>query len=117
MKSEFMLDLCFIRKQEQESSFTKSIEALLQQLFAKKSSWFLEEKHEGELEVVNAAVKGYSDWEKEEEVLLFIEEQAPAEFWDWIQGYRLELDLKRPEECQHCGEQTARKNAGAGAAS
>lgn len=47
MKSEFMLDLCFIRKQELGSSFTKSIEGLLQQLFAKKSSWFLEEKQEG----------------------------------------------------------------------
>lgn len=50
-------------------------------------------------------------------MLLFIEEQAPPEFWEWIQGYRLELDLKRPEECRHCGEKAGSPNTGAGAAS
>ncbi len=105
MKSELWLDLCFIREAAGDLSFRLEVERLLQQLFPDRLTWELEAKREGTLEVVNAAVKGYSEWGQEQEVLLYIEGNAPPEFWQWMQAYRLELDLKRHEECRHCGEQ------------
>jgi hypothetical protein len=112
MKSEIWLDLCFIREAGGDAALIVEVERLLGALFPdRRLTWELEAKREGALEVVNAAVKGYSEWEQEQEVLLYIERQASPEFWQWMQAYRLELDLKRPAECRHCEEQ----KSGAGA--
>jgi hypothetical protein len=104
MKSEFFLDLCFIRERGPYDSFIASVQSLLTGLFAGKADWSAEEKQEEGTEIVISEVKGADVWEKEEDIVSFLEEHAPSQFWEWLQGYRVKVDVKERAKCHHCGK-------------
>jgi hypothetical protein len=52
--------------------------------------------------MVIAEVKGMSDWNSEEETILFLEENADEKFWEYLQGYKMFIyPVKRG--CNSCG--------------
>ncbi|MEC0210084.1 hypothetical protein [Paenibacillus ehimensis] len=106
-KSEFFMDLCFIRQSAADApgqTFAQIIDDQLKGLFPKHAKWTMEDKQEDGLDYVIAEVTGTGAWEKEEELLADLEERAAHHFWDWLQGYRLEFELKEHAECSHCGK-------------
>lgn len=110
MKSEFFLDLIFIRsKGGGADDFTDAVEALLEPLFSGKAYWYVECKqehaneHEQELEIARVEVKGQGFWDSEEQLLAYLEENAEPLFWEWLQGYRVLAERKQAGECCGCG--------------
>ncbi|NEN81283.1 hypothetical protein [Paenibacillus elgii] len=106
-KSEFFMDLCFIRETAADAtgqSFEQTIDDQLKSLFPRHAKWSLEQKQAEGLEYVVAEVTGTGAWEKEEDMLAYLEERADYHFWDWLQGYRLEVEVKEHAECSHCGQ-------------
>jgi hypothetical protein len=101
MTSETYLDFCFMR--EQSGGFFIEIEEILKKTFGKKRlNWFLEERTIEGAEMVIAEVKGMSDWNSEEETILFLEENADEKFWEYLQGYKMFIyPVKRG--CKSCG--------------
>jgi len=101
MTSETYLDFCFMR--EQSGGFFIEIEEILKKTFGKKRlNWFLEERNIEGAEMVIAEVKGMSDWNSEEETILFLEENADEKFWEYLQGYKMFIyPVKRG--CNSCG--------------
>jgi hypothetical protein len=56
-----------------------------------------------------AEVSGIGNWEKEEDVALFLENHAKPQFLNWLQGYRIQLDVKEEHTgCSHCGKNESR---------
>ncbi|CAM4388511.1 hypothetical protein FHS16_003582 [Paenibacillus endophyticus] len=107
MIAEFFLDLCFIREHEPEQHFEQAVEQQLQSLFTGKGSWHMEAKQQDQelVDIVVAEVKGMAKWQCEEEILAYLEENAALRFMDWLQGYRIQLDIKEAHEgCSHCGK-------------
>ncbi|MEH7112381.1 hypothetical protein V7124_08355 [Neobacillus niacini] len=101
MISETYLDFCFIR--EQSGEFTLEIDELLKNTFGKKKlNWYLEEKKIDGADMVIAEVKGMSNWSSEEETLLFLEENADAKFWEYLQGYKMFI-YPVTKGCNSCG--------------
>ncbi|MEH7246609.1 hypothetical protein V7114_07395 [Neobacillus niacini] len=101
MISETYLDFCFIR--EQSGEFTVVIDELLKNTFGKKKlNWYLEEKKIDGADMVIAEVKGMSNWSSEEETLLFLEENADAKFWEYLQGYKMFI-YPVTKGCNSCG--------------
>ncbi|MFB3162026.1 hypothetical protein ABLO26_11660 [Neobacillus sp. 179-J 1A1 HS] len=101
MTSETYLDFCFVRGES--VGFSKEIEQILKETFGKKRlNWYLEEKTIEGAEMVIAEVKGMSDWNSEEETILFLEENAGEKFWEYLQGYKMFIyPVKRG--CNGCG--------------
>lgn len=101
------MDLCFIRESASEPSerpFAQLIDEQLKSLFPKHAKWSLERKQADGLEYVIAEVTGTGGWEKEEDILADLEERAAHHFWDWLQGCRLQVEVKEDAECIHCGK-------------
>jgi hypothetical protein len=103
MKAEFFLDLCFIRVHVRGEPFMDHIEAHLQLLFADKAIWTVKVRQEGHLDIALAEVQGIWSWENEEMVFNYLEKEASPQFWEWLQGYQIQLDVKEHAECSHCG--------------
>jgi len=101
MTSETYIDFCFMRPVV--GDFAAEIDRLLKSTFAKKRlNWFLEEKTMDGVEMVVAEIKGMSDWSSEEETILFIDEHAEEQFWEYLQGYKMFIyPVKRG--CNSCG--------------
>lgn len=101
MTSETYLDFCFMRGES--GGFSNEIEQILKETFGKKRlNWYLEEKTIEGAELVIAEVKGMSDWNSEEETILFLEENAGEMFWEYLQGYKMFIyPVKRG--CNSCG--------------
>lgn len=106
MRAEFFMDLCFIRgSAERTIDFAQKVEEQLEQLFADKAKWYLESKKEDHIDIVLAEVKGSGDWDKEEDIVNYIQENASDSFINWLQGYRIEIDIKgKHESCANCGK-------------
>jgi hypothetical protein len=102
MMVEFFLNLCFIQVQVREESFIDQIEAQLQQLFTDKGGWIVKTAQEAQLEIVLAEVQGIWDWENEDMIFAFLEQEASSQFWEWLQGYQLELDPKEEVHFSYC---------------
>ena len=101
MNSETYLDFCFIR--EQTGDFAADIDKLFKDMFGKKRlNWFLEEKTIDGAEMVIAEVKGMSDWDTEEETILFLEDHAESKFWEYLQGYKMFIYPVK-KGCNSCG--------------
>jgi hypothetical protein len=101
MTSETYLDFCFMRGES--GGFSIEIDGILKGIFGKKRlNWFLEEKTIEGAALVIAEVKGMSDWNSEEETILFLEENADEKFWEYLQGYKMFIyPVKRG--CNSCG--------------
>jgi hypothetical protein len=90
MKSEVMLDFCFIR--EHIGQFNKDIENMFRTLFQKhRVHWYLDVKEYDDVEMVIAEVRGIGNFGSEEEVHSHIEINAEEHFWKWLQGYRFQV--------------------------
>jgi len=101
VNNETYLDFCFIRTEQ--GHFKEEIDELLQNLFGtKRLNWYLEEKKTAGAEMVIAEVKGMSDWTSEEELLLYLEEQADEPFWSYVQGCQLYI-YPFKKGCASCG--------------
>ncbi|WP_143006871.1 hypothetical protein [Paenibacillus tianmuensis] len=101
------MDLCFIREQVADAPrqpFAQNIDDQLKSLFPKHAKWSLEQKQADGLDYVIAEVTGTGAWEKDEDILAYLEERAAHHFWDWLQGYRLQVEVKEHAECSHCGK-------------
>lgn len=111
MKSELMMDLCFIRKcaaDSSEQNFEQLIDDQLKSLFSKKMKWNIEHKQANDLDIVNVEIKGFGTWKRDEEIIAYLEERAQPHFWDWLQGYRIQIEVKEEHaECSHCGKNNA----------
>lgn len=90
MKSEVMLDFCFIRNNI--GQLKQEIESMFLSLFkSHRVHWYLDEKVVDELEMVIAEVRGIGNFGSEEEVFSHIENHAAENFWEWLQGYRFQV--------------------------
>jgi len=104
MKTEFFLDLCFVRKREMKGDFVEAIDQQMNTLFlGKKGHWHIVEKQEGLIDIIVAEINGIWSWESEEDVLTFLEQNASPQFWECLQGYQIRLEGKEELECSHCG--------------
>lgn len=111
MKSEFFIDLIFIRECESDTSahsFARTIDEQLNSLFSELANWSLEPKQEDNLDFVLVEVMGSGVWEREEDILAYLEDHASPPFWNWLQGYRIQIDVKQHAECSHCGNNQVR---------
>ncbi|MEX2460239.1 MAG: hypothetical protein WD469_02870 [Paenibacillaceae bacterium] len=102
MKAEFFLDLCFIRTHVENKVFINLIEEQLKPLFADKGNWSVNCRREGPLNIVLAEIQGIWNWENEEMIFAYMEEEASPLFWEWLQGCQIELDLKEEVEYSYC---------------
>ena len=100
------MDLCFIREHEPDHNFDQAVAKQLQSLFIGMGSWFTEVKQNNDpIDIVVAEVKGMGKWQSEEDVVAYIEKNATPQFMSWLQGYRIQLDIKEVHEgCSHCGK-------------
>lgn len=103
MRSEFFFDFCFVRESVRNEDFVVAVEKHLERLFSGKGHWHMDGKQEGHLDIVVAEVQGMESWEKEEDALSFLEAEAMPLFWQWLQGYRIQIDVKEHADCSHCG--------------
>lgn len=101
MNSETYLDFCFVR--EASGHFASEIHDILTNLFKEvRLNWYLDEKMMDGIEIVVAEVKGMSRWESVEETISYIEEHAGELFWEYLQGYQMNVyPVKRG--CSTCG--------------
>ncbi|MUT67975.1 hypothetical protein [Paenibacillus sp. NEAU-GSW1] len=107
MNVEFFLDLCFIREHEPEPihRFEQAVQKQLDHLFSGTGSWYTEGKQQDQADIVVAEVKGMAKWQSEEDIVAYIEANAAPPFMAWLQGYRIQLDIKEAHEgCSHCGK-------------
>jgi hypothetical protein len=100
LKSEVMLDFCFIRTPK--GDFKQEISNELNQLFGDTIHWYLDAKEEENIEVVIAEVRGMGAWKSEKAVVQHIEENGTDTFWEWLQGYRMNVYPNSKGAC-HCG--------------
>jgi hypothetical protein len=110
MSAEFFMDLCFIRRHEEGGGpFAVVVEQQLDPLFAGQATWYMESKQDEKVDIVLVELKGMGSWKKEEELVAYIEEHASDSFLGWIQGYRIELDVKEKHDgCINCGKKDMR---------
>jgi hypothetical protein len=100
-KNETLIDFCFIRNRD--GGFKKKIESLLQTLFKDRHLyWYLEEKQEAGADIVVAELRGITTWGSEEEVVHFLEKQGTSEFWEYLQGYQIQV-FSEKKGCGSCG--------------
>lgn len=103
MKSEVMLDLCFIR--EQQGDFDMAIQDELMTIFGNKLHWYLDAKAGEEIDIVVAEVRGMGPWASEDEIMYFIEGKASDHFFTWLQGYRIQVFPKeKGSACRACAK-------------
>jgi hypothetical protein len=101
MNNETYLDFCFIRNEQ--GSFVSEIDLVLKKVFeGRRLNWYLEEKALDGAEMVVAEVKGMSDWTSEDETILYLEENAGEEFWQYLQGYKMFI-YPAKRGCKSCG--------------
>ncbi|MFD1359347.1 hypothetical protein ACFQ4X_15600 [Fictibacillus halophilus] len=90
IKNETLIDLCFIRSVGE--GFEKEIDELLQSMFVEQHLyWYLDGKQAEGANIVVAELRGMSTWESEEDVLNFLENQAVPQFWEYLQGYQIQV--------------------------
>jgi hypothetical protein len=94
MKAEFKLDLCFIRLNLNTEKFTDLLEKELESLFAGIGNWTIRARQEGQLDIALAEVNGIWSWETEAVVAAYLDQEASPQFWEWLQGYHVNLELK-----------------------
>ena len=100
-KNETLIDFCFIRSMDR--GFKDEIDNLLQNLFKSHHIyWYLEEKQEAGTDIVVAELRGISTWDSEEEVVHFLEKQGTFEFWEYLQGYQIQV-FSEKKGCGSCG--------------
>lgn len=88
MNNETYIDFCFVR--EVSGHFSEKIDEMLKVLFkGLRLNWYLDEKTDGNAEIVIAEVKGMSRFTSEEEACTYLEENAGQEFWEYLQGYKM----------------------------
>lgn len=101
MNSETYLDFCFVR--ETAGHFASEIHEILTELFKGiRLNWYLDEKTQEGIEIVVAEVKGMSRWNSEEETIQYIEEHAGETFWEYLQGYQMNV-YPAKRGCGSCG--------------
>lgn len=102
--SEFSLDLCFIREADVpgEPDFKETVEQELRVLFAPYGQWTVSLKREGPVDIAVAEMKGIGPWCSEDETLAYVETKAGERFWQWLQGYRLQVEPKEDAGCCKC---------------
>jgi nicotinic acid phosphoribosyltransferase len=100
LKAEFFLDLCFVQVKVTQQNFINAVEKQMGALFSGKGQWQIEAKQEGLIGVIVAEVKGIWSWENEEMVFDYLEKEASPQFWEWLQGYQIQLDVKEYVECR-----------------
>ncbi|NHM31550.1 hypothetical protein [Neobacillus terrae] len=101
MNSETYIDFCFITKLE--GNFTGEIDDILKALFkGNRLNWYLEEKSADGAKVVIAEIKGMSNWNTEEEAIMYIEDHAGEAFWNYLQGYKMFI-YPNSRGCNSCG--------------
>lgn len=101
MNNETYIDFCFMRKES--GDFSKEIDQMLRELFkGKRLNWYLEEKASEGADVVVAEIKGMSDWQSEEEAIMFIEAASGEMFWKYLQGYKMFI-YPASRGCNSCG--------------
>ncbi|MCP3774035.1 hypothetical protein NLX71_12050 [Paenibacillus sp. MZ04-78.2] len=108
------MDLCFIRERVADAHgqpFAQIIDDQLRSLFPRHTKWSLEPKQADGLDYVIAEVTGIGAWEKDEDILAYLEERAAHHFWAWLQGYRLQVEVKEHAECSHCGKNKVKAGA------
>ncbi|MEX1029500.1 MAG: hypothetical protein WDZ91_05575 [Paenibacillaceae bacterium] len=106
MKNEFFLDLIFVQDQFIPEDFLDAVKTQLVALFTHKGHWHLEAKQEGLVSIIVVEVTGMWRWDNEEQILDYLEKAASSEFWEWLYGYQIQLDVKQHAECSHCGKQS-----------
>lgn len=88
MSSETFIDFVFVR--DKKGNFTTEIDQSLRTLFKQsRLNWYLEEKVEGEAEIIVAEIKGMSTWQREEEIIDFLESHGTDRFWNYLCGYQI----------------------------
>jgi hypothetical protein len=101
IKNETLIDFCFIRSMDE--GFEKEIDELLQTLFIEQQLyWYLDGKQAEGADIVVAELRGMSTWESEEEILHFLENQAAPQFWEYLQGYQIQVFAAK-KGCGSCG--------------
>jgi hypothetical protein len=100
MKSEVMLDFCFVRKRI--GMFKTDVESELKKLFKGNLHWYLDERSEDNVEMIVAEVRGVSPWQTKDDVLNHMEQKGSDSFWEWLQGYHLQV-YPNTKGCVSCG--------------
>src|SRR5690554_2333367 len=103
MDNEFFLDLCFVQDKIMPQAFYDAVNLQLKALFKEKAQWQIETKREDQASILVVEVKGMWEWDNEEQVVDYLEKAASSEFWNWLYGYHIELDIKQHAACSHCG--------------
>lgn len=102
MKAEFTIDLVFIRYNITEQNFTDSVEEELKTLFAEIGKWTIKARQDGQLDILTAEINGIWSWESEAEIIAYLEHNASAQFWEWLQGFQVKHEVKEEVEQSFC---------------
>lgn len=89
-----MLDLCFIRPAEDGPAFFAGIEAEMKALFKERATWYLDNKTDGGLHISVVSVNGLAHWESEHEAIAYVESKMTSDCWNWLQGYKVQVEPK-----------------------
>lgn len=101
MNNETLIDFCFIRSICE--GFKKEVDELLQSLFMEHHLyWYLDERQDAGAVIIVAELRGISMWESEEEVLNFLEKRGTSQFWEYLQGYQIQV-FSDKKGCGSCG--------------
>src|SRR5690554_7265545 len=103
MNNEFFLDLIFVQDRLMSEQFYDAVETQIQNLFTHKGQWHIEVKLENLVSIIIVEIKGMWSWDQEEQIVDYLEKEASSEFWEWLYGYQIQLDIKKHAECCHCG--------------
>ncbi|WP_100408025.1 hypothetical protein [Bacillus solitudinis] len=89
MKSEVILDFCFMRIPK--DGFRQEILNQLNQIFGDTIHWFLDVYEEADMEIVIAEIRSMGIWKSEKEIIYHLKENGTSDFLEWLKGYRMKI--------------------------
>lgn len=93
--SEFFIQLCFIREQnEAERPMHSHVDSIMDRTFHQSYVRHSNHRAENGLDIMTVEVNGLSAWACEEEVLDHLEEHLDEDCIRWLQGYKINVVLK-----------------------
>ncbi|CAH1203889.1 hypothetical protein PAECIP111893_02107 [Paenibacillus plantiphilus] len=95
MLNEFIVDLCFIRPQTEQSPPFPTIESELDLLFSTSAAsavpCYVDRKREEGLDIAVAQISGLSTWSSEQDVITYMEAGMERNSLEWLSGYRIQV--------------------------
>ena len=104
MRTEYEMNLCFMREHSAATLFHDEVESEVQALFADRGFWYCDYKTTEQAEMVVVEVKGKNQFLDEDGALRFLQQHGSDRFWSWLQGYHILVE-QLYGGCRNCNDQ------------